>query len=149
MDIDTPVLFFLLVDGGTLIFDEKDIHLQAEHILIAKNGTFMVGTEEKPFEHKAIITLHGNVTSQELPVYGAKSLSLRTGYLGLHGQHIMNTWTRLSKTAEVNAGKISVTVPVPDWKVGDEIVIASTSKSIRENEVSFINHYRRWAHNLF
>lgn len=134
LDMDTPVLFFLLVDGGTVIFDDKDIHLQAEHILIAKNGTFMVGTEEKPFEHKAIITLHGNVTSKELPVYGAKSISLRTGYLGLHGQHVLNTWTRLSQTAEAGASEIHVTVAVPDWKVGSEIVIASTSKSLRENE---------------
>ena len=134
--MDTPVLFFLLVDGGTVIFDDtRDIHLQAEHILIAKNGSFMVGTEEKPFEHKAIITLHGNVTSKELPVYGAKSISLRTGYLGLHGQHVMNTWTRLSQTAEAGASEIHVSVAVPDWKVGGEIAIASTSKSLRENEL--------------
>ena len=138
LDMDTPVLFFLLIDGGTVIFDDKDLHLQAEHILITKNGSLMVGTEENRFQHKVIITLHGNVTSQELPVYGAKSISLRTGYLGLHGQHILNTWTRLSQTAEPGATEIHVTVAVPDWKVGSEIVIASTSKSLRENEAVFI-----------
>ena len=80
LDIDTPVLSMLLIKGGDLIFDRKDIHLQSKHILIVNNGSLQVGTEEKPFEHKATITLHGHVRSTELPVYGAKSLSLRTGY---------------------------------------------------------------------
>lgn len=33
---------------------------------------------------------------------------------------------------------MELTVAVPDWKTGDEIVIASTSKSMRENEVAHI-----------
>ena len=52
--MDTPVLFFL-IDGGTVILDDKDLHLQAEHILITWNGSLMVGTEEKRLEHKTII----------------------------------------------------------------------------------------------
>lgn len=138
LDMDTPKLAMLLIKGGNLIFDNKDIHLHSEHILIVNNGTFQVGTEENPFEHKAQITLHGHVLSTELPVYGAKSLSLRTGYLGLHGKHIMNTWTKISNTVESGDTQMDLIFAVLDWNIGDEIVIASTSKSIVENEVLHI-----------
>lgn len=39
----------------------------------------MIGSKDEPFEHKAIITLHGHVRSKELPTYGAKVLALRQG----------------------------------------------------------------------
>jgi len=82
LDNDTEVLSFLLVKGGTLLFDRKDIHLQSEFILITEGGRFEVGTEDEPFEENAMITIHGHVRSNELPVYGTKSIALRTGYLG-------------------------------------------------------------------
>ena len=44
-----------------------------------------VGTEDEPFEHKAIITLHGHHRSRELPIYGTKVLAVRNGSLELHG----------------------------------------------------------------
>ena len=138
LDVDTPVLKFLLIQGGTFIFDRKDLHLQSEFIFITEGGRFEVGTEEEPFQESAVITIHGHVRSTELPVYGAKSIALRTGYLGLHGKHILHTWTKLSTTANVGDTSIDLIFPVPGWKAGDEIVIASTSKSLRENEVRII-----------
>lgn len=72
--------------GGTLVFDEADIELQAENILIADGGKLQIGQEGAPFQHKAIITLHGNLRSQELPVYGTKTLAVREGILDLHGR---------------------------------------------------------------
>nr|XP_047143668.1 fibrocystin-L-like isoform X2 [Hydra vulgaris] len=135
LDVSTPVLKVLLIKGGTLIFDEKDIELHAENILIVEGGVFLVGSEDQPFQHKAIIELHGHVRSVELPVYGAKSLILRQGYLGLYGKHIMNTWSRIAKTVNPNDVEMELIFEVPDWKVGDVIVIAATGRSIRENEV--------------
>ena len=31
-----------------------------------------VGTEDQPFLHKAVITLHGTIDDPEIPIYGAK-----------------------------------------------------------------------------
>lgn len=73
--------------GGTLVFDEADIELQAENILITDGGRLQIGQEGAPFQHKAIITLHGQLRSPELPVYGAKTLAVREGVLDLHGMH--------------------------------------------------------------
>lgn len=69
------------------MFDEADIELQAENILITDGGRLQIGTEEKPFQHKATITLHGHLRSPELPVYGAKTLGVREGVLDLHGKN--------------------------------------------------------------
>jgi len=47
---------------------------------------------------------------------------------------VLHTWTKLANTANAGDSEIELIFAVPGWKVGDEIVIASTSKSLRENE---------------
>ncbi|XP_068189914.1 fibrocystin-L-like [Antennarius striatus] len=135
LDTSTPVLKMLLIQGGTLVFDEADIELQAENILITDGGRLQIGTEEEPFQHKAIITLHGHVRSAELPIYGAKTLAVREGVLDLHGIPVPVTWTYLAQTAPQGSTTITLMKEVT-WKAGDEIVIASTGSrhSQKENE---------------
>uniref|UniRef100_A0A8C4N397 Polycystic kidney and hepatic disease 1 (autosomal recessive)-like 1 n=1 Tax=Eptatretus burgeri TaxID=7764 RepID=A0A8C4N397_EPTBU len=135
LDINTPVLKMLLIQGGKLLFDEQDIELQAENILVTDGGTLQVGTEEEPFQHKAIITLHGHLRTPELPIYGAKTLAVREGLLDLHGTAVPVTWTRLARTARAGSRKLHLELPVT-WHAGDEVVIASTGDrhSQKENE---------------
>ena len=35
-----------------------------------------IGSEEEPYQGEAVIEMHGNVLSTELPVYGAKASNL-------------------------------------------------------------------------
>ena len=42
LDTDTPVLSFLLIQGGKLIFDDADIELQANIIMITDGGLLQV-----------------------------------------------------------------------------------------------------------
>ncbi|KAM4688908.1 fibrocystin-L [Discoglossus pictus] len=133
LDQSTPVLKMLLIQGGTLIFDEADIELQSENILITDGGHLQIGTEDAPFQHKAIITLHGHLRSPELPVYGAKTLAVREGTLDLHGLPVPVTWTRLAQTAEAGTSTIILQQSVT-WKAGDEIVIASTGHRHSQQE---------------
>ncbi|XP_053415184.1 fibrocystin-L isoform X2 [Nycticebus coucang] len=139
LDQSTPVLKMLLIQGGTLIFDEVDIELQAENILITDGGILQIGTEASPFQHKAVITLHGHLRSPELPVYGAKTLAVRAGTLDLHGLPIPVIWTHLAHTAKAGERTLILQEAVT-WKPGDYIVIASTGHrhSQRENEKSTI-----------
>jgi len=56
--------------------------------LLPRYGTgIQVGTEDEPFQHKGIITMHGHLRSLEMPIYGAKTLGVRNGTLDLHGEH--------------------------------------------------------------
>uniref|UniRef100_A0A8C5AWE7 PKHD1 like 1, tandem duplicate 1 n=1 Tax=Gadus morhua TaxID=8049 RepID=A0A8C5AWE7_GADMO len=139
LDESTPVLKMLLIKGGTLVFEEKDLELQAENILITDGGRLQVGQEGAPFQHKAIITLHGHLRSTELPVYGTKTLAVREGVLDLHGIPVPVTWTHLAQTAPSGSSTITLKLGVT-WRVGDEIVIASTGHrhSQAENEVRTI-----------
>ena len=71
VDQDTPLIRILTVQG-LLIFDNKDIMLNASYIYVY-GGTFQVGTVDEPFQHKAYITLHGDRRKTiELPFVGAK-----------------------------------------------------------------------------
>ncbi|XP_059501744.1 PKHD1 like 1, tandem duplicate 1 isoform X2 [Stegostoma tigrinum] len=135
LDQSTPVLKMLVIQGGTLLFDDADIELQTENILILDGGVFQIGTESSPFRHKAIITLHGHLRAKELPLYGAKTLAVREGTLDLHGLPVPVTWTHLAQTAEAGSSTLILQKPVT-WRPGDKIVIASTGDrhSQRENE---------------
>ena len=77
---------YFLPSGGSLVFDEADIELNAEYIIITEGGHFEIGTHEKPFEHKATVTMHGHVRSTELPLFGAKTFAVRNGTVDMHGK---------------------------------------------------------------
>jgi len=51
-----------------------------------------IGTEETPFQHEAIIEMHGNQQSTELPMYGAKTLAVRNGTSAYHCHVLTISW---------------------------------------------------------
>ena len=108
-DTNTPVLNLILIEGTLIFEDEQDVHLQAKYIFI-NNGKLQIGTEENPFLHKATITLHGDVTDPEIPIYGAKVIGIRQGELDIHGKKRNVTWTRLSNTAMKNTSQLELQV---------------------------------------
>ena len=142
LDTTTPILGYLLVQGGELIFDaeqpSESIELHTQGALVTGGGKLEIGTEDEPFMNKAQIVLYGHVLSPEIPVYGAKTLAVREGTLDLHGKPIDVTWTRLSMTA--NAGDTMIHLQdAVEWESGGMIVIASTSFSQQENEECMIS----------
>ena len=134
LDTSTAVLKTLVVDG-VLIFDHAadNITLHSELVLVNKGGAIEIGTETRPFLNRAGIMLYGNRLSQELPMYGAKTLAVRHGRLDVHGKPLNVTWTKLASTAFAGANTIDLMVNV-DWTAGGEVVIAATGRSQRENE---------------
>ena len=66
--------------------------------------------------------------AQEIPVYGAKSLSCRFCTLDLHGRPLLDgrTHTKLNQTAAAGATELWLREPV-DWPVGSQVLITSTS----------------------
>ena len=137
LDTDTPVLKFLLINGGTLMFDKDapSLELQSEYILVAGGGKLIVGTEEEPYQNKATITMHGNVRCTEMPVFGCKVIGIREGSLDLHGKYVPVTWTHLAQTANIGDTSITLKEPVT-WQVGEKIVVATTGdrNSMKESE---------------
>jgi len=141
LDESTPILAFLLIKGGKLMFDREnaEIELQSKYILLVEDGVLEIGTEEEPYDSKAIITMHGNTRCTEMPVFGCKVIGVRNGTLDFHGEYVPVTWTHLAATAAAGDTEITLKQPVT-WKVGDHIALATTSdrSSMKENEEHYI-----------
>ena len=86
------------------------------------------GTEKEPFLQKAVITLHGSPVSQEIPVYGAKTLACRFCTLDIHGRPLLDdrTHTKLNQTVAKGSTEIYLMEPV-DWDNNTQIAITSTA----------------------
>jgi hypothetical protein len=135
LDIVTPILKGLIIQSGSLIFDDnQEVGLNAEYIIIADNGVLQAGTEQKPFQNKATITMYGSLRSVELPIFGAKVLALRNGTLDLHGKPVGITWTYLASTANALSTQISLVNSVSAWPIGGKIVIATTGDNLSQGQ---------------
>ena len=130
LDVSPPRLNGLSIDGKLSFSDKADLELTTEWIMV--HGELAVGTEARPFTHKATITLTDNVKDEQMMGMGDRGIMLSGGTLNLHGNRT-NAWTKLSKTAAAGATSIEV-LNAAQWKVGDEIVLASTDYDARQAE---------------
>jgi hypothetical protein len=97
------------------------------------HGELQIGTPEKPHTRKATITFTDNVKGEDIMAgMGDRGIMLSGGTLNLHGDRT-HTWTKLAKTAEKGATTIEV-LDASQWRVGDEIILASTDYNPRQAE---------------
>jgi len=127
LDVSPPALGGITLMGKLTFADTKDLELTTEWIMI--HGELEIGTEAKPFTHKATVTLTDNVKDEEMMGMGDRGIMLSGGTLNLHGDRA-NTWTKLAKTADAGSSTIEV-LNAAGWRVGDEIVLASTDYNPR------------------
>ncbi len=131
LDVSPPPLNGLHIEGKLSFADKKDLELTTEWGIMV-HGELDVGSEAKPFTHKATITLTDNVKSEEMAGMGDRGIMLSGGTLNLHGDRT-NSWTKLAKTAEAGSNSIEVQ-NAAQWRAGDEIVLASTDYDPRQAE---------------
>ena len=139
VDVERLRLGRLTVLGGLELSDEMDHTLEADLILIMEQGRFVAGYPELPFQHRVDIILHGNLSTPEYrlpnggPMLGAKGIGV-FGELILTGLSRSPSWTVLDQTVDVGSTQLMLAESV-DWKVGEEIVVASTSYEANQAEV--------------
>src|SRR5438067_4076872 len=136
LDVSPPPLGSLTIAGKLSFANNKDLELTTEWIML--HGELEIGTEKAPHTRKATITFTNNVKDEDISGVGGandkvdRGIMLMGGTLNLHGT-TTNTWTKLSSTA--NAGSTSIQVlSAAGWRVGDEIVLASTDYDPRQAE---------------
>src|SRR5690242_10445393 len=130
LDVSPPPLGGVTVNGKLSFADNADLELTTEWIMV--HGELAIGTEASPYTHKATITLTDNVKGEQLMGMGDRGIMLSGGTLNLHGDRT-NTWSKLSKTADAGSTSIEV-LNAAQWRVGDEIVLASTDYDPRQAE---------------
>src|SRR4026208_1065675 len=136
LDVSPPALGSLTINGKLSFADNRDLELTTEWIMV--HGELEIGTEKAPHTRKATITFTDNVKDEDMSRIGGtndrsdRGMMLMGGTLNLHGNRT-NSWTKLSKTAEVGSNSIEV-LNAAGWRVGDEIVLASTDFDPRQAE---------------
>jgi cell migration-inducing and hyaluronan-binding protein len=121
LDTDTASLAGLQIDGS-LRFAERDVALTSKWVVV--HGSLRIGSEKQPFQHRAVITLTGAESEQDIMDMGTKVLGVMGGTLDLHGRRTPG-WTRLAATAAPGTTQIQV-IGDSKWHAGDKIVIASS-----------------------
>ena len=136
LDVSPPALGSLTIDGKLSFANNADLELTTEWIML--HGELEIGTEARPHTRKATITLTNNVKDEDISGMGGatdrsdRGIMLMGGTLNLHGDR-QHTWTKLAKTAEAGSTSIQV-LNAAGWRVGDEIVLASTDFDPRQAE---------------
>ena len=83
LDVSPPALGGLTINGKLSFADKSDLELTTEWVMV--HGELEVGTEAKPFTHKATITLTNNVKDEQMMGMGDRGIMLSGGTLNLHG----------------------------------------------------------------
>jgi hypothetical protein len=130
LDVSPPALGGVTINGKLTFADNADVELTTEWVML--HGELAIGTEAKPHTRKATITLTDNVKSEELMGMGDRGIMISGGTLNLHG-NTTNTWTKLAATANAGATSIQV-LNASGWRVGDEIILASTDYDPKQAE---------------
>lgn len=134
--VSTPILSAVLVEGSLIFPPSSDPNHQRNfdaHYILVRNGYMEVGTEQFPYTSKLTITMHSDKYSPEIPIYGNKVIGVRDGILDMHGAPRDPVWTDLDSTVMPGSNTITI-IRAVDWKVGEKIVIASTSYESSEAE---------------
>jgi len=131
LDVSPPALGGLSIDGKLTFSNDADLTLTTEWIML--HGELEIGTEPRPHTRNATITFVNNVPNEDVMVgMGDRGIMIAGGTLNLHGNRT-HTWTKLAATANAGATSIQV-LDASGWRVGDEIVLASTDYDPRQAE---------------
>jgi cell migration-inducing and hyaluronan-binding protein len=131
LDVSPPTLGGLSIDGKLTFSNDVDLELTTEWIML--HGELAIGSEGSPHTRNATITLTNTVPNEDVMAgMGDRGIMISGGTLNLHGDRT-HTWTKLSKTAEAGSTSIEV-LDASGWRVGDEIVLASTDFDPRQAE---------------
>src|SRR4029078_11468021 len=129
LDVSPPALGGVAIDGKLSFADNKEPELTTEWVMV--HGELEIGTEAKPHTRKATITLTNTVPDEEpMKDMGDRGIMVMGGTLNLHGDRT-HTWTKLAQTAAAGSNAIQV-LDASGWRVGDEIVLASTDFDPRQ-----------------
>ena len=138
LDVSPPALDGMNLNGKLSFADDQDLELTTEWVLM--RGELHAGSETKPHTRNATITLTDNNPGENILGMGDRGIMIVGGVLSLHGDR-ENSWTKLSKTAEAGSTSIEV-LDASGWRVGDQIVLASTDFNPRQAETRRVERVR-------
>ncbi len=123
LDVHTPDLGSLTIDGILEFDDNQDVSLTSEWIMLM--GEMWVGSPANPFIHQATITLNAPDMNENIMGMGTRGIMVMGGRLEMHGTPPTVPWTKIDAHATVGVNTLTLMESV-SWNVNDEIVLAPT-----------------------
>ena len=87
----------------------------------------LIGTPGSPIpvEHTATIRLH---YLEGMEKASCPALLNCGGRMEIHGSPLRHTWVKMHRGSDVGANNLTVDEAVEDWRIGDQILVTSTSR---------------------
>jgi hypothetical protein len=137
LDVPSPALATLTIEGNLIAAHDRDAVLSAE-IIMVHGGSLRIGCADDPYLRNATITLTGAPSNASPHDMGTKVLgAMAGGRIELHGRPVRG-WTRLAANTAAGATQVSV-VDAAGWRVGDRVVVASGSTEPNQAEARSIS----------
>jgi len=128
-------------NGGKLVVSDDGLArvIRARNILITSNGEFWVGSQSCPFQSRLDIALTGrndDTDIGEAAIFGRKYIGVApTATIVIHGKKKLS-WTFIETTIEPGTSSrvVSLVDEPTGWKVGDQVVVASSDYDMYQAE---------------
>jgi hypothetical protein len=130
IDVTTPRLKELWVDGGNVTVAPEGATVQTGYLIIRNGGSLSAGSAFSPFLGNFHVLLHGQKDSpvkawtEEL-MLGSKVLAVVNGSLNLYGAPRSRALA-LAADAAAGADSLELAKEPLGWHVGDAVVVTST-----------------------
>ncbi len=142
VDVALPKLSTLTI-CGILEFDNDRDHYLEVNMIFVNGGQLIIGWENDPILTNVEIVLTGEKNSLQfilpngMDKIGGKGMGVYGG-LDIHGKPRDVPWTRLNGTVTAGSSAITLVQPV-DWKVGERVLITTTSYILEQTEIMTIS----------
>ncbi|TPP64918.1 hypothetical protein FGIG_04510 [Fasciola gigantica] len=151
--LDTSIairLVTIVIEGSLEIIsgtvDQQKVYDMSFNQMLLKGGRLLAGiTPEAPLTNANLtLTLLGSINDSDAfsdmsgPTIGPKSIA-NYGQMLMHADRKIPTWTRLARTAEAGSNQLVLETPVNNWKAGERIAVATTSKDYLQCEIRTIH----------
>lgn len=144
---DSPLFDVITVNGQLSFIDEIEkfptLNLNAKYIHV-RAGKFLIGSEDKPYQAQASITLYGTKTDATIlmasTVEAGNKILANTALIEFHGKPRNKMMTRL--LASVYKGDTNALVEQNlDWVAGDKLYFAPTNQQPTHHDYLEIEDY--------
>ncbi|KXZ54727.1 hypothetical protein GPECTOR_4g796 [Gonium pectorale] len=148
LDESPPALGRLFIQGSVRFDPTKDVNLTATYIVVTGRGVLRAGSASVPHPTSATIKLVGGRATPDLAIdnslnLGSKVLAaIRGGTIDLYGREVGQRWIRLNAAAKAGDTSITVSDPNHGWRVGDKILVTSTTFNVWQSEMRRITEVR-------
>lgn len=140
---ESPVYKLVRVNGNLTFDDTMDLHLKVKHLFI-RAGELHIGTKEKPFEHKARITLYGEKNMETIvydnAIEAGNKLIANVNVMRIYGKARGWKMSRLREPALKGSNTFTIDAGL-DIVEGDRLALLPTSYEPKAIDDIFVKAY--------